>query len=85
MNMDFKEQFDYPEGIRCRWTLPGDLFHFICNKNRRKMEPPFFAGKKYGIHDDIMSGRDPLPVIGFGAACLRYVFDAKMWKMMFKR
>ena len=49
------------------------------------MQPPFLAGKKYGVYDDIISSKDPLPTLGFILACLRYLFDINMWKLIFKR
>lgn len=75
----------YKIGTMCRWLLPGDIFHFITNKERKKMNPPFFIGKKYNIEDDTIDLKDPLPVLGFILACLRYLFDINMWKFIFKR
>lgn len=80
-----EKAFGYKENIYCRWTLPGDIFHFITNKNRRNMNPHFLAGKKHGVYDDIISKEDFMPTIGFILACLRYVFDLKMWKFVFRR
>lgn len=77
--------FKYKSGLMCSWLLPGDILHFIANKDRKKMNPPFLAGKKYGAHDDIISTKDPLPVPGFILACFRYLFDKNMWKLIFKR
>lgn len=75
----------YKAGVLCRNLLPGDLLHFIFNKDRKNMVPSFFSGKKKGVLDDIVSKRDPMPVAGFLSACFRYLPDAKMWKFMFKR
>ena len=82
---DVEEVFTYTTGLKCRWLLPGDVLHFICNKKRFSMDPPFFTTKKSGVHDDIVSLEDPLPTLGFFLACLRYVFDPKMWNFMFRR
>lgn len=76
---------NYRLGINCRWLLPGDILHFLSNKERRKMYPPIWGGKKYGVLDDILSKEDPLPVLGFVLACFRYLFDFNMWKFIFKR
>jgi predicted ATP-grasp superfamily ATP-dependent carboligase len=76
---------NYKTGTICRWLLPGDIFHFITNKQRKAMEPPFFAGKKHGVEDDTIDIDDPLPVLGFILACFRYLFDINMWKFIFKR
>jgi len=82
---DVEEVFDYRTGIKCRWLFPGDILHFLANSKRFEMQPPFLAGRKYGIHDDILSFDDPFPALGFFMACARYLFDINMWKYMFKR
>ena len=76
---------EYKAGIMCRNLLPGDILHFVFNKDRKSMNPPFFSGKGYIIRDDIISKDDPMPVVGFLAACMRYVFDKKMWKFLLRR
>lgn len=77
--------FKYETGLMCKWLLPGDIFHFISNKSRRNMNPPLFSGKRHKVIDDTIDIKDPLPVLGFILACLRYVFDINMWKFIFKR
>ena len=85
MTGDVEEVFTYTTGIKCRWLLPGDILHFLYNKRRFAMDPPFFTTKKSGVHDDIVSLKDPLPTLGFFLACLRYLPDWHMWKFMFRR
>lgn len=85
MDGDVPEVHHYTTGLKCRWLLPGDILHFIYNKNRFAMDPPFFCAKKSGIYDDIISLKDPLPTLGFFLACLRYLPDQKMRKFMFDR
>jgi len=75
----------YQVGIMCRNLLPGDILHYIFNKQRRKMEPPFWNLRNDKIKDDIISKEDPLPIIGFIAACIRYLFDMRMWKFLLRR
>lgn len=82
---DIDDIHTYKTGIKCRWLLPGDILHFIYNKDRLNMNPRFFAGKKQGIYDDILSFEDPMPLLGFILACLRYLPDKDMWKFLFKR
>lgn len=81
----FDPIFNYKEGLYGRWLLPGDIMHFILNRNRFKMRPRFLSGRGSNVYDDIISGEDPLPTLGFILAVLRYVFDIKMWKLFFKR
>ncbi len=80
-----KEVFEYKTGVICRWLIPGDILHFIVNKNRMNIKPEFWHGKKKGIHDDILSMEDPFPVMGAVLAFIYYLFDIKMWKHMFFR
>lgn len=84
-NEEIEEKNFYESGIKCRWLLPGDILHFILNKERGKMNPPFISGKKSRLYDDILSKEDPLPTMGFILACFRYVFDFSMWKFFLKR
>lgn len=77
--------FDYKEGLYGRWLFPGDIMHFIMSSDRFKMKPGFLSGKRKNVYDDIASGDDPLPVLGFLMAILRYVLDIRMWKLFFKR
>jgi biotin carboxylase len=76
---------EYEVGVRCKWLLPGDLLHFAANRDRFRMDPPVWAGKSYNVRDDICSKSDPGPMLGFGAACLRYCMSRNMWKMLLGR
>jgi hypothetical protein len=49
------------------------------------MNPPLLSGNKQGVTDDIFLMEDPLPVLGFILACIKYAFSIKMWKLMFWR
>jgi hypothetical protein len=82
---DIEEVSTYKTGIKCRWLLPGDLLHFLYNKDRWSMSPPFLGGRESNMYDDILSFHDPLPAIGFLLASIRYSFDRKMWSFMLKR
>lgn len=82
---DVEPVIKYKTGIMCRNLLPGDILHFVFNKDRKSMNPPFCSGKGYKLRDDIMSKDDPMPTAGFIAACMRYIFDQKMWKFLLRR
>lgn len=75
----------YQTGIMCRNLLPGDILHYIFNKERKKMDPPFWSVTSDRVRDDIISKDDPLAVVGFIMACIRYIFDKKMWKFLLRR
>jgi len=85
MGEEVEEVFAYSVGVRCRWLLPGDVFHFLANKSRFAMDPPFLGRTMPKLHDDIVSLDDPLPTLGFFMACMRYALDKDMWKTMFQR
>ena len=70
-------------GIRCRWLLPGDLLHFIHNPERRRLLWDFFRLRQAGLHYDILSLNDPLPVLGRLLMPLTLVYDKDM-KMRMK-
>ena len=58
---DIEPVSDYKKGVMCRWLIPGDIMHFISNPDRFGLTPGFF---NFTIKDDIISLRDPLPVLG---------------------
>jgi predicted ATP-grasp superfamily ATP-dependent carboligase len=80
-----EEMKEYKVGTKCRWSMPGDILHFMTNPQRFAMDPPLWAGRRAGIEDDIWSIKDPMPTVGFGLACLRYAADPEAWKLVFRR
>jgi len=82
MNEDIEPVFDYKEGIRCRWLLPGDTLWFFSAPHKLKNLPEFF---KFNTNYDIISLEDPMPTLGFILATARYLFDKKMWKFVLRR
>ncbi len=80
-----EETFEYKEGVKCRWLLPGDILHFLSNRDRLRMRPPIWHGKRQGIEDDTMSEDDPLPALGVILAIIYNIFNLKMWRQMFFR
>ena len=85
LTVDVEEVFTYRTGIKCRWLLPGDILHFLYNKDRFALEPSFFGTGRSGLYDDTVALKDPLPVLGFFLACLRYLPNREMWRFMFRR
>lgn len=80
-----EEVNDYITDIYCRNILPGDILSFLSKKGRFKFNPSFFSGRKNKVYDDIIDRTDPLPILGFVFAGIKYLFDVKMWKFYFKR
>lgn len=85
VNGDVEPVMNYPEGVRCRWLLPGDILHFLSNPNRFRMNPSFFNFSKNNRHDDFVSWKDPGPTLGFFIIALISIFNIKMWKHVFFR
>ena len=55
---------DFEPGHVGRWLLPGDLLHFLANPQRWRLEPSFFKFVVEDLSYDIVSLRDPLPMLG---------------------
>ncbi len=75
---NFKPVEHYQIGKKCRWLLPGDLLHFIRNPNRRQIEPGFFNFHEPDTTYDIISLKDPLPVLGRILTPLTFLYDRDM-------
>ncbi len=75
---NFKPVEHYQTGKRCRWLLPGDILHFICNPERMKLRPRFFNFRDRNTAYDILSLKDPLPVLGRIMTPLTFLYDRDM-------
>lgn len=85
MDGDVEPVVDYPEGVRCRWLLPGDILHFIYNPQRFKLEPSFFDFSRNNRRDDFISLDDPFPTLGFFIIALANLFSIAKWRHVFCR
>jgi predicted ATP-grasp superfamily ATP-dependent carboligase len=74
----FKPVEHYQIGKKCRWLLPGDILHFIFNPKRMSLLPEFiyFWDKKTSY--DILSLKDPLPILGRMLTPLTFLYDPDM-------
>lgn len=68
----------YAIGKKCRWLLPGDLLHFISNSQRRHLFPGFFNFWDKHTAYDILSVKDPLPVLGRILTPATFLYDKDM-------
>lgn len=71
---------EYKIGIRTRWLLPGDMLHFITNKNRWKMKPSFFDFFDKNTYLDQFKLNDLRGTFSAIAYTIIGVFDIEMWK-----
>ncbi len=75
MDGDIESVVNYAVGVKCRWLIPGDLLHFIKNPGRLRLKPNFFD---FTIKDDIISLKDPLPILGRISSVLTFFYDKEM-------
>ena len=68
----------YKIGVMCRWLLPGDILHFLFNKNRFNLNPSFFNFYDENIYYDILSKEDPGPVLGTVIYYLSKILSQKL-------
>jgi predicted ATP-grasp superfamily ATP-dependent carboligase len=69
------------EGVRVRNLLPGDLLHFIAKRGRVGID--FF--NPFHAQDELLSVRDPGPVLGRIASAAGLLFDPQLRAMLKKR
>ena len=81
----FKSVLTYEVGRRCRWFLPGDLFHFFRNPYRFHLSPPFFEFFNQNTCYDIISSEDPWPVLGRVLTLLTLLYDRDMRRFLAPR
>jgi predicted ATP-grasp superfamily ATP-dependent carboligase len=82
---DFAPVEQYQVGRRCRWLLPGDILHYIHNPNRKTLSPPFFQFWDDRTTYDILSLKDPLPILGRLLTPLTFLYDQDMKQRLKKR
>ena len=75
---NFKPVEHYQIGKKCRWLLPGDILHFIYNPERMRLLPEFFRFWNENTAYDILSLKDPLPVLGRILTPLTFLYDKDM-------
>jgi predicted ATP-grasp superfamily ATP-dependent carboligase len=83
MGKEFAPVVDYTVGVRCRWLLPGDILHFLQNPHRFHLKPSFFQFR--GTPDDILSGDDPLPIVGAFLTLLSLPWDKDLRRFLKRR
>lgn len=82
---NFKPVEHYQIGKRCRWLLPGDMLHFIYNPKRTSLLPEFVHFWGRNTTYDILSLKDPLPILGRILTPLTFIYDQDMKQRLKKR
>ncbi|MBW1972993.1 MAG: ATP-grasp domain-containing protein, partial [Deltaproteobacteria bacterium] len=75
----------YKAGVRCRWLLPGDILHFIKNPKRFQLKPSFFSFFDKTTGYDILSLKDPLPVLARLITPITFLYDTNMKQLLKRR
>lgn len=81
----FKPVEQYEIGKQCRWMLPGDILHFIKNPGRASLMSEYFQFWNKNTAYDILSLKDPLPVLGRILTPLTFIYDRDMKQRLKKR
>jgi predicted ATP-grasp superfamily ATP-dependent carboligase len=81
----FEPVLHYPTGKRCRWLLLGDILHFLTNPHRFRLRPSFFHFFETDTFYDIISQKDPLPVLGAMATFFTFLYDPEMKRFLERR
>ena len=81
----FKPVEHYETGKQCRWMLPGDILHFIKNPRRASLMPEYFHFWNKNTAYDILSLKDPMPVLGRVLTLATLLYDRDMKQRMEKR
>ncbi len=81
----FKSVEKYKIGKQCRWMLPGDILHFIYNPRRASLVPEYFHFWNKNTAYDILSLKDPMPVLGRVLTLATLLYDRDMKQRLKKR
>ena len=79
---DVSPIFNYQEGVKCRWLLPGDILWFLYSDHKLRNLPKLL---RYERNDDIISLRDFGPTMGFLLATMRFAFSKDMWDFVLRK
>ena len=83
------EKFDpvlqYPVGRRSRWLLFGDILHFFNNPERFHLQPSFWEFFDPNTCYDIISKKDPFPILGAMATFFTFLYDPEMKRFLERR
>ncbi|VAV82255.1 ATP-grasp enzyme-like protein [hydrothermal vent metagenome] len=78
---DVKAVTDYRVGVRCRWLIPGDLMHLLSAKKNMKNLLDFLRPSD---GDDILSLKDPMPILGRFSSLFPFLLDKEMRRLLFR-
>jgi len=82
---DVRPVFTYKLGVKARYLLFGDVFHFVGSSNKLRLLPDFLKFYEKDLSYDICQIDDPLPAVIQAMNGFRYVFSREMWQYAYFR
>lgn len=82
---DVRPVFTYKVGVKARYLLFGDVFHFVGSPNKLRLLPDFLKFYEKDLSYDICQIDDPLPAVIQAMNGFRYVFSREMWQYAYFR
>jgi len=82
---DVQPVFNYKVGVKARYLLFGDVFHFLASPNKLRLLPGFLKFYEKDLSYDICHIDDPLPAVIQVINGVRYVFSSEMWQYAYFR
>jgi predicted ATP-grasp superfamily ATP-dependent carboligase len=80
------ERVEARVGVRCRWLLPGDLAHFVANRQRFSLDPSFFRFFDPDTHYDEFKAYDVRGSLATVPCAFLSLFDPETWRLgVFRR
>ena len=80
MDGDVEPPGEYRVGVRTRSLLHGELMHFLASPDRFRMKPGLLD---FSVPDDLLSSKDPWPVVGRVSSLLAAAYDRELRRVMF--
>jgi predicted ATP-grasp superfamily ATP-dependent carboligase len=80
MDGDVEAQGEYRVGVRTRSLIHGELMHFLKSPERFRMKPGLLD---FGVPDDLLSSKDPWPVLGRVSSLIAAAYDRELRRVMF--
>ena len=82
---NFHPTLSYPDNIKARWLIPGDILHFLSNPNRFHLKPGFFEFfDKNTFYDDFDSS-DPSGNLAVIFCTLIQALNPRLWPLVFRK
>ncbi len=82
---DVQSVFNYKVGVKARYLLFGDVFHFMASPSKLKLLPEFMKFYERDLSYDILSSDDFLPAVIRLLSGASSAFSREMWEYAYTR